>query len=102
MDDLRERIAMAIHEARGSWLTNSEDLRGPHILAAEVAMSIIEPELAAIRQSTLEAVREKAAQIADAVHRDNCHSIASSIASDTRMVTAYKIAAEIRKLELGE
>ncbi|MEJ0095150.1 MAG: hypothetical protein WDN46_17555 [Methylocella sp.] len=93
MDDLRERIAKAIYE--------SED-------DIEAVMAIIEPELAAIRQSTLEAVREKAGLF----HRNEAESLRKTASKNPpgegRLALVYKAAEHIEyaeaieKLELGE
>ncbi len=76
VDDLRERIAKALYDGVYGTSTSA-------VMAA--IMSVVEPELAAIRQSTLEEVREKAAAI---VRND----------VGGRELAAY----EIEKLELGE
>ncbi|MEJ0092772.1 MAG: hypothetical protein WDN46_04925 [Methylocella sp.] len=65
MDDLRKRLATALGR-RIPFVRPDYDLnlrRDVELGLADAALAIIEPELAAIRQSTLEAVREKAAAV---------------------------------------
>ncbi|MEJ0093763.1 MAG: hypothetical protein WDN46_10065 [Methylocella sp.] len=110
MDDLRKRLATALGR-RIPFVRPDYDLnlrRDVELGLADAALAIIEPELAAIRQSTLEAVREKAGLF----HRNEAESLRKTASKNPpgegRLALVYKAAEHIEyaeaieKLELGE